>query len=744
MDNPNAIADAQNLVSALNERKKYWESVKNVPTARAAQAEEERKKKEAENSLPPLPENVTIGEDGSLQAVDNNEEKEEEPTTGVGEPPMDEENADVFVAAMEDNAEEDPNISLTPEAWVESFGAFNSLETPIGRVKMGENQYAKLEEKKRTREFGMVVQTLRNPDVVFIEQSEAKEGQTTERPYSLVFIKTFVRDGEKIRYYSSVTVSKDGMEISVSSHYTKPTKVKEKLTSLRRYYTNEALFSNSSEWHLAEQQDNAVPDLLPTQENNASASEDTTSEEEMQESAQENADKAQEIDAASTAQQAEEQNREERKQMLENMSIEELEKEIERIRNFNHPIFTMTEEEKGKKIADKNWVLTAYDLSASDGSSAITTTNQGEAAPATDKSASKDTAKTSDSQEDEKKRTEKDKGNTSNFDFDEIEALKDAPRSVRTAIRDYAVNAYNRAMLKVPAFQFGIPEEKQERMTFEKFRDEFNDYAEIFAKGTEKYLPAVYEYINKQLDAKTQEKAEEKTQDVQDKTKQNDSEGKQEEKKPQKPTSNRKKRKTKSDLIDELGQPANVREWIMRFLYRREYKFIWDSNGKTKGLGQHLGLADSKAERKSYFWMLAGKDKGGMYPESVSEAMTEQINDDLGLTGEARVNSIDVLNELLDVVGSYSSQSRMFDAIFDIHKGIEDGISDEEAEYLGNESLAKSWGFDSFAEYEQYREAVEQLAGMNELSEDEYTELQSLYYDYYYGQENDGRVQEGQ
>lgn len=66
--------------------------------------------------------------------------------------------------------------------------------------------------------------------------------------------------------------------------------------------------------------------------------------------------------------------------------------------------------EKGKKIADKNWVLTAYDLSASDGSSAITTTNQGEAAPATDKSASKDTAKTSDSQEDEKKRTEKDKG----------------------------------------------------------------------------------------------------------------------------------------------------------------------------------------------------------------------------------------------------------------------------------------------------------------------------------------------
>ena len=85
MANPNAIADAQNLVSALNERKKYWESVKNVNAARKAQAEEERKRKEAENSLPPLPENVTIGEDGSLQAVDNNEEKEEEPTTEATE-----------------------------------------------------------------------------------------------------------------------------------------------------------------------------------------------------------------------------------------------------------------------------------------------------------------------------------------------------------------------------------------------------------------------------------------------------------------------------------------------------------------------------------------------------------------------------------------------------------------------------------------------------------------------------------
>ena len=63
-------------------------------------------------------------------------------------------------------------------------------------------------------------------------------------------------------------------------------------------------------------------------------------------------------------------------------------------------------------------------MSASDGSSAITTTNQGEATPATDKSASKDTAKTSDSQEDEKKRTEKDKTDSQGNPINEDGTLK--------------------------------------------------------------------------------------------------------------------------------------------------------------------------------------------------------------------------------------------------------------------------------------------------------------------------------
>jgi len=86
------------------------------------------------------------------------------------------------------------------------------------------------------------------------------------------------------------------------------------------------------------------------------------------------------------------------------------------------------------------------------------------------------------------------------FNLDDVEALKSAPSGVRGAIKDYAVSAYNSAYLKVPSFQFGIPEEQQENMTYEKFLDEFKEQAGVLARGCEKYLPAVYEYIESKLD----------------------------------------------------------------------------------------------------------------------------------------------------------------------------------------------------------------------------------------------------
>lgn len=177
--------------------------------------------------------------------------------------------AQTIIQTMEDNAVEDPNIPLTPQTWLETFGINNSIETPIGRVKMGENQYAKLQEKNRTAEFGMVALTLSDPDVIFIEPSQAKD-DNTERAYSYVYAKTFKRNGEKIKYFASVTVAKEGLEISVSSHFVNPNKMKNKLMEFERAYTKETLLPNSSEMRLTEHQSD-VPDLLPTQGNNVSS-----------------------------------------------------------------------------------------------------------------------------------------------------------------------------------------------------------------------------------------------------------------------------------------------------------------------------------------------------------------------------------------------------------------------------------------------------------------------------------------
>lgn len=174
-----------------------------------------------------------------------------------------EEAADI-INKMESSAVNDPQISLSPESWQQSFGLSNSIDTPLGKVKMGDGQYQKLIDKKRSAEFGMVVQTLQDPDVVFIEPSAAKEGQTTEREYSYAFVKTFIRDGKKLKYYTSVSVLRDGMEVSVSSHIASRTAIMKKLQGMERAYTKQSLLPNSSERHLAEHPTD-VPDLLPTQ-----------------------------------------------------------------------------------------------------------------------------------------------------------------------------------------------------------------------------------------------------------------------------------------------------------------------------------------------------------------------------------------------------------------------------------------------------------------------------------------------
>lgn len=149
------------------------------------------------------------------------------------------EDADNLLSAMEARAEAAPDIELTPTNWVEQFGEDGMVDTPIGKVKMGENQIAKLFTKGRSSQFGMIRPTLTEPDVVVEVPSSLTEetNNDVERPTSLLFIKAFLKnDGSKVYYFKSVTVKKDGLEVSVSSHLDRKKRVEDALIKGKLLY----------------------------------------------------------------------------------------------------------------------------------------------------------------------------------------------------------------------------------------------------------------------------------------------------------------------------------------------------------------------------------------------------------------------------------------------------------------------------------------------------------------------------
>ena len=146
-----------------------------------------------------------------------NKEKENDETEVIGSSMTADEALD-FIADMELSAEIAPEIDLTIENWDALFGKEGIVSTPIGNVKMGENQITKLMRQGRNGKLGMIKPTLEHPHAIIADVSEAKEGDTTERASSYVFIRSFKKvDGSRYYYFTSITVSKDGKEVVISN-----------------------------------------------------------------------------------------------------------------------------------------------------------------------------------------------------------------------------------------------------------------------------------------------------------------------------------------------------------------------------------------------------------------------------------------------------------------------------------------------------------------------------------------------
>lgn len=176
-----------------------------------------------------------------------NKEKENDETEVIGRS-MTADEAQDFIADMELNAGIAPEIDLTIENWDALFGEDGIVSTPIGEVKMGENQFTKLMRQGRNGKLGMIKPTLEHPNAIIEDVSEAKEGDTTERASSYVFIRSFKKaDGSRYYYFTSITVSKDGKEVVVSNQEKRRNAIANLLTKGKLVWKHADDVSNASD-----------------------------------------------------------------------------------------------------------------------------------------------------------------------------------------------------------------------------------------------------------------------------------------------------------------------------------------------------------------------------------------------------------------------------------------------------------------------------------------------------------------
>ena len=141
---------------------------------------------------------------------------------------MTKEDAVLLRKQMSDNAEQERILEHTEENWQKEFGKDSRVTTPIGSIKLGENQYKKAGRNDRIKRFGLLKPTLERPDVI-LEKSAPKEG--AERQTKYLFIKSFKKaDGNKILNYESITVKQGEEEVAISAHQIDPSKVVKELT----------------------------------------------------------------------------------------------------------------------------------------------------------------------------------------------------------------------------------------------------------------------------------------------------------------------------------------------------------------------------------------------------------------------------------------------------------------------------------------------------------------------------------
>jgi len=106
-------------------------------------------------------------------------------------------------------AEPMKQIEFTRENYNSLFSN-NYVSTPVGRIKIGEHQYEKLEKEKRHKYLGAMHQTLTDPIAVIIQEDN--------RGKVKLFSKSFKHKPKKKDGVISVVANIDGENVSISTH----------------------------------------------------------------------------------------------------------------------------------------------------------------------------------------------------------------------------------------------------------------------------------------------------------------------------------------------------------------------------------------------------------------------------------------------------------------------------------------------------------------------------------------------
>lgn len=154
---------------------------------------------------------------------------------------------DKLLSTLKATSDVEPaEIPFTEDNYKKLFG--NGVDTPIGHVKMSENQSFKMQDNGRQFYLSLAQSTLKDPDLVLSVPSQAKDGKKTERPYSYIFVKIFRNaDGSYVTYYNAVSVQQQGMEVVMSNYIKSERKIKNDIKEGTLAYIKKATVLSASD-----------------------------------------------------------------------------------------------------------------------------------------------------------------------------------------------------------------------------------------------------------------------------------------------------------------------------------------------------------------------------------------------------------------------------------------------------------------------------------------------------------------